>query len=312
MERQLDLNAAGRDALLGYIATLERAVATLQQRVADLEGQLGSSGCKGMPGLKPAAETWSKASGRPRTRRSHGFARRRSRTPTRQVTHAAEQCPSCATRLTGGWVHRRREVIELPVVPVEVVEHLILARRCPMCPCRVVPAVDLGEVVVGRQRLGVRLVSLIATLREEGRLPVQTVRRLLRTVHQVAVTVGTIVAASVHAAAQQRFQTWLLALCDPVARDPTTVQASRCRRIQRHSDELFVFVAHPDVLPSDNNAAERSARPLVTGRMISAGTRSDQGSATKMANASLVGTWQARGLNPFVQCLQLLAAAPQV
>ncbi len=111
-------------------------------------------------------------------------------------------------------------------------------------------------------------------------------------------------------AAQARFQERLLAVCDPLATDPIAVQARLCRRIQRHIDELFVFVAHPDV-PSDNNAAERSVRPLVTSRKISGGTRSDRGSDTKMINASLFGTWDARRLNPFDQCLQLLAS-PQV
>ena len=50
--------------------------------------------------------------------------------------------------------------------------------------------------------------------------------------------------------------------------------------------------------PSDNNPAERSLRPLVISRKISGGTRSEQGTETKMALASLFGTWRAQGLNP--------------
>ena len=133
-------------------------------------------GGKGTPGTKPAAQTRSKATGTPRKRRPHRFARRRSPTPTRRVTHAAAHCPHCGTRLLGGWVQRRREVIDLPVVPVEVVEHLILARQCPLCDRQVLPAVDLGAAVAGKQRLGARLLSLIATLREDGRLPFATIR----------------------------------------------------------------------------------------------------------------------------------------
>ncbi len=59
-------------------------------------------------------------------------------------------------------------------------------------------------------------------------------------------------------------------------------------------------------MPSDNNGAERSLRHLVTARKISGGTRSPAGTETKMALASVFGTWAARGLNPFSQCLQLL------
>jgi hypothetical protein len=43
-------------------------------------------------------------------------------------------------------------------------------------------------------------------------------------------------------------------------------------------------------------------------RKISGGTRSSEGSQTKMGLASLFQTYQARGLNPFRQCLALLAS----
>jgi hypothetical protein len=59
-------------------------------------------------------------------------------------------------------------------------------------------------------------------------------------------------------------------------------------------------------VPSTNNAAERSLRHLVTGRKIIGGTRSNEGSATRMALASFFGTWRATGRNPFLACCQLL------
>jgi len=84
------------------------------------------------------------------------------------------------------------------------------------------------------------------------------------------------------------------------------------RRLLRHEDELFVFVGQPEV-PADNNLAERSLRPLVVSRKISGGTRSDQGSQTRMTLTSLFQTWQARGLNPLQECLRLLQSPfPQV
>ena len=54
----------------------------------------------------------------------------------------------------------------------------------------------------GSQRLGVNLLSRIATLREEGRLPVRSVQWYLRTVHQLRLSVGAIVSA-IHQTAQQ-------------------------------------------------------------------------------------------------------------
>ena len=111
-------------------------------------------------------------------------------------------------------------------------------------------------------------------------------------------------------AAQLALEKRLLALCRPCLDDPLAVQGKLCRRIDKHLKELFVFVAEPEV-PPDNNAAERSLRPLVISRKISGGTRSNQGTDAKMALASLFGTWRAQGQNPLTACRQLLTS-PQV
>ena len=427
---------AEQTATLAEQATV---IATLPQRVAELERQLGSSGGQGVPGIKPKQR--SKATGQPRKQRARGYARVRM-TPTAIVEHAAETCPDCGTRLAGGWVKRHREVIDLPDAPVTVTDHRIVAHTCPRCQHVVLPTDPLAGVVQGQQRFGVRLVSLLATLREAHRVPVQQITHLLASLYDLHLSTGAITAAAdrvaaagqgeyqairdrirgspwVHAdetgwrqhgqngdawsfsppteryfvrrgrhkevvdevlgetfsgvlccdfsgayhhypglkqrcwvhplrdihdltvasptnrglrrwakrvradddaarrfqspdprrraAAQARFQARLLRVCAPFADDPTAVQAKLCRRIQRHSDERFVFVAHPEV-PSDNNAAERSIRPLVTSRKVSGGTRSDRGTDTKMTNASLFGTWALRGLNPLDQCRRLLTA----
>ena len=85
----------------------------------------------------------------------------------------------------------------------------------------------------------------------------------------------------------------------PFSNDDTAPQAKLCRRIERFIKELFVFVSHPGV-PPENNAAERSLRHLVVSRKISGGTRSERGTNTKMALASLFGTWRANDLNPLL------------
>lgn len=51
-----------------------------------------------------------------------------------------------------------------------------------------------------------------------------------------------------------------------------------------------------------------SIRPLVVLRKISGGSRSENGSRTRMVLASLFGTWAARQLNPFLTCLANLQA----
>lgn len=78
------------------------------------------------------------------------------------------------------------------------------------------------------------------------------------------------------------------------------------KRLLRHEAELFQFVLVAGV-SADNNLAERSIRPMVVIRKVSGGTRSDAGTKTRMALASLFQTWSARGLNPFDECDRLLS-----
>jgi transposase len=145
-----------------------------------------------MPGNKPARAT-PPPPARPRKKRGKGFGRPRL-PPTESVEHALAECPGCHAHLVGGWVQATREVIELPVAPVRVIEHRYIARVCPACRTRRVPPAELSGVVLeGRQRLGIGLVSLIATLREEGRLPFATIRWYLATVHHLHLSVGELV-----------------------------------------------------------------------------------------------------------------------
>ena len=211
MGPELDLKQASRETLLaviaeqrGVIAEQQDTIAQMGKRVEGLEARLSGGGPEArMPGHTPAARCKKPAEQekKPRKKRPHGFARPRME-PTRRVVHAPESCPECHTILPGGWVQRTREVIEIPAAPVEVTEHVFMARTCPLCRKRRLPREPLQGVAVGRQRLGVNLVSLIITLREEGRLPVRTIQWYLRTVHQLKLSVGAIV-RTIHQAAQQ-------------------------------------------------------------------------------------------------------------
>jgi hypothetical protein len=108
---------------------------------------------------------------------------------------------------------------------------------------------------------------------------------------------------------QRACEAALLAGCTPfLAADGAAVpQAVLCRRIAKYLPELFTFVAEPRVT-SDNNAAERSVRPVVIQRKISGGTRSSTGTHTFTTLATLFGTWRARGLDPLRACHRLLLA----
>jgi len=77
------------------------------------------------------------------------------------------------------------------------------------------------------------------------------------------------------------------------------------KRVLRHQDELFQFVLVPG-MAADNNLVERSLRPLVVMRKISGGSRSPEGTKTRLTLVSMFYTWAARNLNPFHQCLATL------
>ena len=66
---------------------------------------------------------------------------------------------------------------QVPVqVAVQVTEHVYLARTCPRCRRRCLPPAQQDGVALGQQRLGVNLVSLIAALLEEARLPMRSIQ----------------------------------------------------------------------------------------------------------------------------------------
>ena len=78
-----------------------------------------------------------------------------------------------------------------------------------------------------------------------------------------------------------------------------------CRRTRKYLPGLFSFVGDPAV-PSTNNGAERSIRPVVVQRKRSGGTRSPAGTTAFTRLASLFGTWRARGLDPLIAWQRLL------
>ncbi len=77
--------------------------------------------------------------------------------------------------------------------------------------------------------------------------------------------------------------------------------------MRRYQDDLFTFVRDPAVPPT-NNLAERSLRGLVTARKISGGSRSPEGTQTRMILASILGTALAQNQDPLQACHQLLTA----
>ncbi|MGQ9684662.1 MAG: IS66 family transposase, partial [Anaerolineae bacterium] len=169
---------------------LEDELAAARQRIAVLEQSK-----KPRPSFVKSNKP--KKAGRkgPRRKRKpeQNGARRRER-PTKSVSHKLEDCPDCGCHLHGQSVARRRQVVELPPPqPVEVTEHVVFKAWCPRCERWHTPRLHLHGVVLGRGRLGVRLISLIAYLRTALRMTVRAIRDYLKTVHNLVLSMGEIV-----------------------------------------------------------------------------------------------------------------------
>lgn len=428
------------------ISELRQVNSLLERRIAELEG----GGDDRPTFVKPNRPKSTGVKG-PRKKRAveHNHSRHRE-APTKIVKHSLDRCPKCSHGLRRKSIDYTRQVIELPAPqPVDVIEHQVIKGYCPHCERWRSPKLDLTGQVLGQGRIGVRIVSLIAQLRNGLRMGVAQIQQYLATVHNLTISQGEIVkllhrvreattevveglkkevqaAEIVHAdetgwredgkngyiwsfsttgeaavryyeydpsraqavvkrvlgdktrghlasdfycgyndypGPQQRCWTHLLrdlhelkekhekepeviewakqvrALYDDAKqwlqeiRGPTIEQREMkyvelvgrshqlgmqytfakghpcqalAKRLLRHEDELFQFVLVKG-LSADNNLAERSIRPLVVTRKISGGTRSDAGTKTRMALATLFQTWRARGLNPFHECLKLLS-----
>jgi transposase len=433
-------------ALEEHLRTLTAQVTTLVARIAELEHRDPPPWVKANR-PKPTAPRPS------RRRRGQAFVRRRE-TPTEVITHAAVHCPDCQTALGGGWVRWRRQIIDLPLAPATVTEHVVVTRCCPACRRLVTPTLDLSAQVLGRHRVSLRLMGLVALLREHLRLPVAAIQSYLAEVHRLHLSRGEIVALLATVAQQaetaamairdairhspvvhgdetgwrqdgqngylwsvstprlrfflagnrskamvdtvlgdqctgvlvtdfyaaydhypgphqrcwvhllrdihelqrlhptdvglarwarqvkrlyekataaprpppawsaQRQESWrrrrqhaaeavLAKRCRPFVGQPVP-QRVLCQRILKYLPELFTFVADPRV-PADNNAAERSIRPIVVQRKISGGTRSAVGTQTRTTLWTLTETWRLQGkplLDTWLALLRNPAAAP--
>ncbi len=183
-----DLEKASREELLEIIAALLARVGALEEELRRLRaGKGGGTPLAVKPSRPPKEE-------KPRKRRDRSFVRRREQ-PTELRYHAVESCPDCGRKLEGGWEHRRRQVIQIELPPVRVIDHVVVARRCGVCGKRWLPKLtdkDLG--VQGKRRLGVSVQSLVATLHIAYRIPMTMIRRMLGEMFGLRISQGEVVA----------------------------------------------------------------------------------------------------------------------
>lgn len=118
---------------------------------------------------------------------------RRREVPDRVVVHAPSVCPGCGDALLRGRLVGRRQVLDLPPVRAEVVEHQVRERRCRQCGWvgrGTMP--ELRAQVGPHRRIGWSVAALVATLRTTLRLPLAQVQWLLAHTWGLHLSVGAI------------------------------------------------------------------------------------------------------------------------
>jgi transposase len=186
----VDLENATPDELRQLVLQLLARLQVLEQRNKELEAEnerlRQEAGNNKPPSFVKANREQREK--KPRKKRSKGFARRLDKV-SRRVHHALEQCPNCLVALLGGRVSAKRRIIELPPVKLEVVEHIVLERRCLKCQQNWTPEIDFSTMVVGKQRFGISVQAEVAVLREQCRLPFRVIKDYLR--HRWALHLST-------------------------------------------------------------------------------------------------------------------------
>jgi len=186
-----EFDGLSREELIGTILEQREIIQGLAKELEDLKAKLSGGGSS-----SPAVPPWVKPNRKEhraaeRKKRKKSFVRRRE-TPTRIVEHALSECPDCGRALYGGTVKRVRQVIEIPMPAVEIVEHRFIARRCGYCGKVHVPKAELGDQVVGKHRVGMNLMSLIAYLSTAGRMTKRTVQSFIEALYGLHLGLGEI------------------------------------------------------------------------------------------------------------------------
>jgi transposase len=182
----MSLESTSREELIALVKLLQQENKELKKRIAQLER-------KQPPDLpfhpKPSIKQRGK---KKRKKRSHGYARILD-TPTQVMKHAYSRCPDCSNELHNGWLKRRRQVIDIPLAPATITEHQVFEHWCNRCKKKVAPNLDLSGTVLGNHRVSLKLMSYIATLRNQQRLPLKEIRSHLLTIYHLTLSRGEII-----------------------------------------------------------------------------------------------------------------------
>lgn len=189
----MNLLSAPKPELIRIIYEQQDRITALEAQIIELRSRLTEQGPKDKTNppswVRPNIKTKPK---KERKRRDRGFARKLD-IPTKRVFHSFDECPNCHGALGSPVVAYTRQIIDIPVSPVEVTEHIIYKRWCSACKKQVKPKVILTPEVLGKQRIGIRLMSIIGILKEVCRQPIAVIQKYLSMIHGLSLSEGELV-----------------------------------------------------------------------------------------------------------------------
>src|SRR5215203_3096334 len=226
------LDKLTKDDLIELVLALEARhaaeMAALQQRIAELERQIGlNSGNSGKPpssdGLKkpPRVGNLRQPSGKPSGGQpGHpGKTLRRTETPDATIDHYPQVCTACGTALTAAMAtdHVARQVFDLPEPrPLIVIEHRAHACHCAACGRQT--RADFPAEVTAPVQYGTRVAAFVLYLLHYQLLPEKRLAEVMADLFGVTLVSATIARISRDAA--QRCQGFADAVRDHVAAAP--------------------------------------------------------------------------------------------
>lgn len=192
-----DLASLPQGELIRIIYSQQSEIEGLKQVIIELQEKMkqqdsGDDSSKTIPSFVKANVKQKKRKSK-RKLREHGFGRKLD-TPTQSIYHSFKACPDCGSRNLGKpSVCYSRQIIDIPVVHFEVVEHVVFKRYCFSCKIRFYPQIDFSQYVLGKGRFGINLMAAIFAMREEENLSVNQIQAHLKTFYHLELSAGEVV-----------------------------------------------------------------------------------------------------------------------
>jgi transposase len=192
---------ASREELLRGIATQQEQIAALTARVRELEARLATDSHNSSkppasdgPGAKPHPQSLRTPSGRkPGGQPGHlGYALHLAEVPDVVVVHTPVRCPVCGRSLAGCPAIRRerRQVVDLPSVRPQVVEHQAETKACPACGAEATGEFPAGVEAPAQYGPGVAAVAVY--LNQAQLLPLERTGAVLAELFGCPLAEGTV------------------------------------------------------------------------------------------------------------------------